>query len=307
MEEKVSVIIPNYNGRNLLSKTLPKIMENCSNCEIMVIDDASTDDSVQFIKKNFKKVHLLINSKNLGFSKSVNIGAEKATGNLLLLLNSDVSPRADFLKKALQLFSKNPKRTFGVGLADYSHEGNKVIIRGRGGAKFIRGFVNHFALTPKSDETLWVSGGSSLIDREKFLNLGGFDPIYAPFYWEDVDLCYRAQKAGFLCFFNADSKVDHYHEEGAIKKTKSEFFIKSVAYKNQFIFVWKNTEDYLWVVLHFIWLPFHFARALVKGDTAFFVGFFWALTKIPQLILRSESQGYTPITDREVLKKFEKP
>lgn len=306
MEEKVSVIIPNYNGRQLLEKNLPDVIENCPESEIIVVDDASTDDSTSFIKKNFKKVKLLVNSKNVGFSKTVNQGVENAKSKYVLLLNSDVSPRKDFLKNAIETFSKEAEKTFAVGLADYSHEGSKIVVRGRGGAIFKRGFINHFTLPPKSGETLWVSGGSSLIDRRKYLELGGFDPIFAPFYWEDIDLSYRARKKGYLCFFSENSKVDHYHEEGAIKKTKTEFFIKSTSYKNQFLFVWKNIEDYWLVTLHLLWLPYHLTKALISGNTAFFAGFLWALTKIPQLVLSSNFEAHSLLSDKEVLKQFEK-
>ncbi|MDP2633100.1 MAG: glycosyltransferase family 2 protein [Candidatus Curtissbacteria bacterium] len=306
MEEKISVIIPNYNGRELLAKNLPKVLENCPGCEVIVVDDASNDDSVAYIKKNYKRVKLLVNSKNAGFAKTVNCGVEKATGQYVLLLNSDVAPQKGFLQSAMESFSKESQKTFAVGLSDFSHEEGKIIVRGRGGAKFIRGFINHYALPPKSGETLWVSGGSSLIDRQKFLELGGFDSIFAPFYWEDIDLSYRARKKGYLCFFDENSKVDHFHQEGAIKKSSSGFRIKSISYKNQFLFVWKNIEDYWWITLHLLWLPYHFARALINRDFAFFTGFLWALTKIPQLVLSSNFEVHSSLSDREVLKKFEK-
>lgn len=305
MEEKISVIIPNFNGRQLLEKNLPRVIENCPDSEIIVVDDASTDDSTAFVKKNYKKVKLLVNTKNVGFSKTVNRGVEKATGQYILLLNSDVAPQKGFLQSAMKSFDKGSLKTFAVGFADYSHEGAKIIVRGRGGAAFKRGFINHYALPPKNGETLWVSGGSSLIDRQKYLELGGFDSIFAPFYWEDIDLCYRAQKAKYLCFFDENSKVDHFHQEGAIKKSNSGFRIKSVAYKNQFLFVWKNIEDYWWITLHLLWLPYHFARALYSRDFAFFAGFFWAVLKIPQLIFYGTIVKYQ-LSDKEVLKQFEK-
>ena len=310
MAHKVSVIIPNYNGKNLLAQNLPKVIKNCPDCEIIVVDDGSTDDSVALVRKKFKKVKVIANKKNLGFAKSVNIGTKASSADFILLLNTDVAPQANFLKFALEHFNNQNSggsALFAVALADQSHEREQVVVRGRGGAKFTRGFLNHFALNSESGQTFWVSGGSGLFDKTKFLELDGFDPVFAPFYWEDIDLSYRARKQGYRCFFDSHAKVDHYHEEGAIKKTHSPSYIKTVAYKNQFLFVWKNISDYLMLTLHLLWLPYHFAKALISMDTAFFAGFFWALIHLLVLIFNYDlrSANYQ-LSDREVLAGFEK-
>ena len=307
MAQKISVVIPNFNGYDLLAKNLPSILKHCPNCQIVVVDDASTDDSVNFINKNFKKIKLIQLPKNKGFAHAANIGVKAADGNLVLLLNSDVVPRVNFLKTALPHFDDD--KVFSVGLADLSHEKGKIVTRGRGGGVFERGFLKHFALTAESGETLWVSGGSGVFDKKKFLELGGFDEHFAPFYWEDIDLSFRAWKKGYLCLFEPNSKVNHFHQEGAIKKSKSDFYIRSVSYKNQFLFVWKNIPDPFWLIQHLAWFPYHFAKAVITFDLAFFTGFLWALSQIPQLVLNypnTELSNYQ-LTDREVLGKFAKP
>lgn len=307
MAEKISVVIPSYNGKNLLSKNLPLVLKNCPGCEIIVVDDASTDGSASFVKENFKNVKLIEQTVNIGFANAVNTGVENASGDLVLLLNSDVSPRPNFLERAIKHFEKDKDKLFAVGLADYSHEGDKFVVRGRGGAKFRKGFLSHFKAESKPGETLWVSGGSSLVDKNKFLELGGFDPVYAPFYWEDIDLCWRAQKSDYICLFEPESHVDHFHEEGAIKKNYSKFFIKTISYRNQFIFVWKNISDTIYLLGHILWLPYHFAKSLITLDIAFIVGFFWALSKIPHLIFNDQLQTTNyQLSDREVLNKFAK-
>src|SRR3990167_2573571 len=117
MAKKVSVIIPNYNGEELLSHNLPKVIKYCKGCEIIVVDDASNDNSVKLIKKSYRNIKLIKNSKNLGFARSINMGVESASGDLVLLLNTDVSPRKNFLKNALKLFKNS--NLFAVALADY--------------------------------------------------------------------------------------------------------------------------------------------------------------------------------------------
>ena len=315
MAKKISVIIPNFNGKELLAKNLPDVIKNCPNCQIIVVDDGSDDESVEFLKKNFREIEVIESKKNEGFAKTVNLGAQKARGDYLLLLNTDVSTKPGFLQKALDHFEKNKtNKIFAVGLCDISHEKGKTVKRGKGSAEFIKGFIIHSAAPIKSGETFWVSGGSGLFDRCKFLELGGFDPAFAPFYWEDIDLSYRAQKSGLVCIFEPQSQVDHYHMQGSIRKNKSDFFIKTVSYKNQFLFVWKNIEDYFLILLHLLWQPYHFAKALLNLDLPFFVGFLWATVKIPSLIINSSLTRpersrrithHSSLSDREVLSKFD--
>ncbi len=303
MEKKISIIIPNYNGSSLLEKNLPQVIKCCPNAQIIVVDDASTDDSTTLLKSKFKLITLLSLNKNRGFAWAANYGVQEAANDIVLLLNTDVTPRHNFLKNVLPYFIN--ENVFAVALADYSHESGSIIVRGRGGANFKKGFLNHFELKIEKAETLWVSGGSGVYDRKKFLELGGFDTTFAPFYWEDIDLSYRAQKSGFVCHFEPSAKVDHYHAEGAIKKNKSEFLIKTSSYKNQFIFVWKNISDYSMLIAHILWLPIHMVKELIKLDVPFFIGLLWAITKIPSLILNA-SYNNQKFTDKEVLSKFEK-
>ena len=305
MAKKISVVIPNYNGEDLLKKTLPQVIENCPDCEIIVVDDASTDNSVSLLH-NYKKVKVIKLSKNLGFVGAVNTGVKSAGGEYVLLLNSDVSPRKNFLSPLISDISASPN-IFAVGIKDVSHEKGKIFFKGRGGARFKKGFVNHFPLPTEKGETLWVSGGSGLFKKSEFLELGGFDNIYAPFYWEDIDLCYRARKKGFICLFEPDSVVDHFHEEGAIKKHNKDFYIKTISYKNQFICVWHNITDYQLLSQHLLWLPYHFINACAKKDWALFIGFFKASLQIPRLVLNYQlSESKFTVSDKEIFKKFEK-
>lgn len=301
--EKISIVIPNYNGADLLRKNLPTVIKYCPGSEIIVVDDGSVDNSVTLLHKRFKKVKVIRLRKNMGFANAANVGVKEAKSKIILLINTDVIPRKNFLKPALKYF--NDEKTFAVGLEDQSHENGKIIPRGRGSAMFKKGFVEHFAAIPQRGITFWTSGGSSLFNREKFLKLGGFDTTYKPFYWEDIDLGFRAWRSGYNCYFEPLAKVDHFHEEGAIKKNSSNFFIRTVSYKNQFLFVWKNIKSYDFSLLHLIWLPYHFAKATTKADLTFFYGFALALFSLPNL-LKTLSKDQFIISEREVFKIFEK-
>ena len=303
MVKKISVIIPNFNGKILLAQNLPKVIKNCPNCEIIVVDDASSDDSVKYVTKNFPRIRIIKNGQNLGFAKTANRGVEAASGSLVALINSDVAPRKNSVTLVSSYF--DDPDVFAVGLCDLSHEKNKIIKRGRGGAKFKHGFVEHFATTIKKGDTFWVSGGSGVFDRQKFLDLGGFDPIFAPFYWEDIDLSFRAWRKGYKCIFEPDAQVDHFHEKGAIKKSSSSFFIKVVVYRNQFLFGWKNIDNYFLIIQHVLWLPYHIIRAAASFDFAFHLGLLWAIARSWRLVIDSLSDDIqNKISEIELFRKF---
>ena len=303
MVKKISVIIPNYNGKNLLAENLPKVIKNCPNCEIIIVDDASSDDSVKYVTKNFPEIKIIINGRNLGFAKTANRGVKESKGELVALINSDVAPRKNSVISVIPYF-EDPD-VFAVGLCDLSHERNRIVKRGRGGAKFNRGFVEHFAISVKKGETFWVSGGSGIFDRRKFLELGGFDSIFAPFYWEDIDLSFRAWRKGYKCIFEPDAQADHFHEKGAIKKSSSPFFIKVVAYRNQFLFVWKNIDNYFLIIQHILWLPYHIIRAALSFDFAFHLGLLWAIARSWRLVFDSRvNENPSEVSENEIFNRF---
>lgn len=288
----ISIIIPNYNGEELLGKNLPKVLEaveyyqkkSSAGIEIIVVDDGSTDSSESVISNfQFKISNLkfIKNEKNLGFAPTVNHGVKEAKGEIIILLNTDVAPNRDFLEPLLSNFKD--EKMFAVGCMDKSIEKSKIVLRGRGIGHFQRGFLIHERGEVNKSDTLWVSGGSGAFRKTIWDKLGGFNELYAPFYWEDIDLSYRALKSGYKILFEPKSIVVHEHEKGIIKNTYSSFKVKTVSYRNQFIFMWSNITDIDLRLKHIFWLPYHFLKALTKGDMAFFVGFTKALILFPRI------------------------
>ena len=297
---KIDIVIPNYNGTNLIKKNLPVLISCIKKYEvgeIIIVDDFSKsqefDELQSFVKKTKNgsdvKIKLLRNDKNLGFSSTVDHGVLQASAEYIVLLNTDVTPEKNFLDKAIFDLDRNPD-LFGVGMLDKSVEGGKIVLRGRGIASWKRGFVVHSRGEVDKTDTFWISGGSSIVRRELFVKLGGFDTLYNPFYWEDIDLSYRARKSGYNLEFNPASIVEHRHEEGAIKKYYKPSRIKKIAYRNQFIFVWKNITDTNLFISHFVWLPFHFTKAIISLDFAYLHGFLLALAVLPDIIKKRNMQ-----------------
>jgi GT2 family glycosyltransferase len=298
---KVSIVIPNYNGQASLSKNISQVLKTGAD-EIVVVDDGSDDRSVEYLKKNFPQLKIIQNQKNMGFSSTVNRGVEEALGEVVVLLNTDVMPQPSFLKPLIGHF--NDPDLFAAGCLDRSVEDGTVILRGRGLARWSRGFLNHKRGEVDKTDTFWVAGGSGAFRKKIWQSLEGLDSLFNPFYWEDIDLSYRAQKAGYKILFEPVSQVNHLHEQGAIRKKFSPFFIKTISYRNQFFFVWKNISDKNLIISHLLWLPYHFLTALLRLDFAFFLGFLMATVKLP-LVLSSRQKVLTSfkMTDEEILGK----
>lgn len=305
-KKKVSIVIPNYNGEKLLEKNLPKVIAVAKkyndSTEIIIVDDGSCDKSREVVKKYFPQVKLIAKEKNEGFSSACNEGVRCANGEIVVLLNTDIYPQEYFLDFLVKDFSD--KDVFAVGCLDKSWENDREVLRGRGIGWFKKGFLVHARGEVDKTNTLWVSGGSSAHNRKKWLALGGFDELYNPFYWEDIDLSFRAQKRGWKVLFEAKSVVHHHHQEGAIKNKYTKERIKTIAYRNQFIFVWKNITDIKFILEHILWLPYYLVKAVVSKDFAFIKGFLLAVVTLPQVLVKKWRHGDGILSDREIIAAY---
>ena len=294
----VSIVIPNWNGVYLMEKHLQGVIDAAPEAEIIIADDLSSDGSVEYIQKNFPRAMLVEGTKREGFAANVNRGVAKATGDIVVLLNTDVEPEESFLPPLIKHFQN--KDVFAVGCMDKSWEHGKAMLRGRGIASWEKGFYVHKRGEIDESDTAWVSGGSGAFRRSMWEKLGGMDTLYNPFYWEDIDLSYRARKAGWKTVFEPKSIVNHYHEEGTIKREFSPTDVKRIVYRNQFIFIWKNVTDTRILLSHVFWTPIRLLQAVSRNDLIMIQGFFWAMKFIgPILRKRSKQKKLYKRTDNE--------
>lgn len=305
----LSIVIPNYNGEDLLKKNLHKVLDEIKTyrrgkCEVIVIDDGSKDNSTRVLKEIKNKNRILDfyeNEKNLGFSSTVNLGVKKSIGEIIILLNTDVFPEKNFLDALIPHFKD--ESVFAVGCMDKSIENDNIALRGRGIGEWKRGFLMHRRGEIDKTDTFWVSGGSSAFRKSIWEKLGGLEELYNPFYWEDIDISYRAQKSGYKILFEPKSVVVHEHEKGTINNLYSSKKIKSISYRNEFIFIWLNITDLDLQFSHLIWLPYHLTKAILRLDMALVRGFIGALIYLPKIIKSSIKYKKLFIKkDKEVIK-----
>jgi len=277
--KSVSVVIPNYKKYPLL-KYLPTVIKTCPKAEIIVVDDASPDDTVKILKKKFPQVKLVVNQTNQRFAVSCNNGFKAAQGDVVVLINSDVAPKKGFLKPLLKHFKD--EQVFAVSCLEIETKNGKKQISGKNQCQFKRGFLIHSAAKitnlRKTTKNCWAPGGSMACHREKYLAIGGMDPLYKPAYWEDIDLSWRArEKHGWKILFEPKAQVYHNHETTNISvfgKKKMEL----MARRNQFLFVWKNIRGRQ-LLEHFLWLPYHLTFTSLRTQGVFLIALFQALAK----------------------------
>lgn len=280
-QPKVSVVIPTYNGVALLKKHLPFVFDAVRNGdEVVIIDDASSDESVEWCYEQFhcrtqsiklgkrkqligvgkfqqgsKVVRVVVsaNAVNQRFAKSCNTAVLLAKNPLIFLLNNDVRPEKEVLSVLVPYFMKDDS-IFAVGCLEKNpFDTSKV--SGKNVLFFARGmFIHNRASDMKTGETAWVSGGSGLFNREKWLDLGGFDIDFYPAYWEDVDLSYRARQKGWKVLFDERAVVHHHHET-----TNSTVFgekkIQEMSWSSAHTFV-KKHASLAQKLQHIAWMPF---------------------------------------------------
>lgn len=296
---KFSIVIPNYNGSKLLHKNLPRVIEASEDTQIIVVDDASSDDSVKMLRNEFPNIEILVNTNNMRFARTCNRGVAAATGDVVVLLNTDVWPEKNFLTP-LKIHFNHPS-TFAVGCMELVDAGS----RGKSTGKFERGLLIHRAAADRDrGPTLWAFGGSAAFSRTKWIALGGMDHLFRPAYWEDIDLSYRAWKRGWQVVFEPESRV-HHEPESTNVSAFGRARIRRIASKNQLLFVWKDIHEPALVKQHLVWLPLRLASSFFKGDGAFLWGFIHALRQLPEALqARSVEKKLSTVTDEDVFRRM---
>jgi O-antigen biosynthesis protein len=307
-----SIVIPNWNGRDLLKKYLPSVLaaaDRCPGSEVIVVDNGSTDGSAQYILENHPTVRVIALPENLGFGGGSNEGFAHAKRDIVVLLNSDMRVERDFLRPLLDAFGD--EHTFAASCQIFFSDPAKL----REETGLTEGWWQQGSLRVRhrTDEAMrdpypcfYGGGGSCAFDRRKFLELGGFDSLLAPFYLEDTDLGYMAWKRGWKVLYQPASVVFHEHR-GTIGRRFNDAYIQSVLKKNFVLFVWKNIHDWKRLGSHFF---FTWAGALLSwlaGDSparSNFYGIARAAIQLPgALRSRARARALAYISDTEAFRR----
>lgn len=297
---KLSIVIPVYKNKELLITNLKHNYLYLKSHEIIIVDDASEAGIKTAVKESFPDITFIEHIVNTGFSQTVNDGVTKSSGQFIFLLNSDVKLRDNSFEKAIAHLEKD-KTLFAVSFAQIEKDQRIV---GKNSIYFSYGLFQHKKASNLSQGlNAWAEGGASIIRASYFKALDGFDTLYAPFYWEDIDLSYRAYKRGWKVLFDPAILVEHHHES-TIGKYFAKKTISTIAFRNQFIFIWKNITDGKLLLFHMLFLPILLMR-LLFGQSELLFSFFHAIGKLHHIIKkRNDEIAKQKVSDKEVLQFF---
>lgn len=245
---KIAVVILNWNGKALLEKFLPSVIRHSTEAAIYVADNASTDDSVIFLKNNYPEVKLILNKENGGYAKGYNDALKTLDEDIYVLLNSDVEVTPGWLNPIIEVF-KNDSEVAAAQpkILDFNRRDYFEYAGAAGG------FIDKYAIpycrgrifkTLEKDEgqyddtaeIFWASGACLFVRAVDFHKIGGFDEDYFA-HQEEIDLCWRLKSSGKKILAVGSSKV--YHVGGATLDAASakKTFLN---YRNSLFNLYKN-------------------------------------------------------------------
>lgn len=307
---EVSLLVRNYNGIKFLQEYMSSIVDaaEASNyrTEVIVVDDGSTDGSVLYLLKNWSNVRVIAMPNNTGHAPAANKGVAESKGEVVIALDNDVRVDKNFVDPLISHFT-NPN-VFAVNSKiilprlENINESVKTVNIHHGMLYF--GCVQN---PPEySVPILYATACAVAYRKSIFLNLGGFDTLYPPLYWDDTDLSYRARKRGYEVLYEPASRVEHWYG-GSIDPAKKRQTERR-KWENYFLFFWKNITDEHLIRSHILYLPLVLAKSAITGDINRVAGFFAALKQFKRVRQERDIEKATAIvSDTEILGRFADP
>ena len=217
---KVAILVLNYNGKALLSTYLGSVVRHKEEAEVWVVDNGSTDDSLDLVKKNFPEVKVLVLDNNFGYAKGYNLAVSKIDADLYCFLNNDVRVNSDWVTPMRQLF--NTQQHLGFAQPKIVSDQNKSFFEYAGAAggrldlfgfPYCRGrYLYHCEKDQGQYDNLekvtWASGAAFWVRKTAFTQLGGFDERFF-MHFEEIDLCLRGKAMGWITMCHGNVYVAH--------------------------------------------------------------------------------------------------
>lgn len=219
---KVAVVILNYNGRKFLEQFLPNVIAQCDPAlaEVVVADNASTDDSVAFMRERFPEVRLIENGSNGGFSTGYNLALQQIEAQYYVLLNSDIEVTPHWIEPVIELMDSDPKIAACQPKILSYYQKEKFEYAGacggfidKYGYPFCRGRVFQHLENDEGQydarmEVFWATGACMFVRADLYHQIGGLDDSFFA-HMEEIDLCWRLKNAGYKVYCCPQSEVYH--------------------------------------------------------------------------------------------------
>jgi GT2 family glycosyltransferase len=289
----VSIVIPNFNGEPIIDRALEAACAAAraypGQCEVLVVDDASTDGSVGVILERHPEVALVRHEVNAGFADAVHSGVAHAAHDVLILLNSDVIPSPEFIAPLVapltdeKVFATSPLVLDAAGNPAFVSWPRYKLARGKlKSCPWTLDDVRQYQAEGRPLNALYASGGSMAVRRDRFRKLGGFLAIYKPFYSEDRDLGTRAWMCGWATRFVPESKVMH-ASGGTIKRFFQARQVRITRIRNRLIYLALYTAPRDLVLSHLPWILLRTLTRLANMDSTMLLGLAQALGRAREI------------------------
>ncbi|MEZ4803548.1 MAG: glycosyltransferase family 2 protein [Gelidibacter sp.] len=266
---KIAVVILNWNGKNLLETFLPSVVAHSQDAKVYIADNASTDDSVAFVKTHFPSIQIIQNAGNFGYAKGYNEALKHIDADVFCLLNSDVEVTQNWLSPIIETFQTEPKTAIiQPKLLDYHHKNQFEYAGAAGGFIDMYGYpycrgrifdhIEEDTGQYNDNATIfWASGACLFIRSNVFNKLDGLDEAFFA-HFEEIDICWRAFNSGYNIKYVGASRV--YHVGGAtLKNTNPKKTYLN--FRNSLFAITKNAKGNLFLIL--------LIRMLLDGLAAF--------------------------------------
>ena len=245
---KVAIVILNWNGKSFLEKFLPVVLKHSSIAQIIVADNNSTDDSVELLKIYFPQVVVIVNPSNEGFSKGYNTALKQVKTEYYVLLNSDVEVTENWIEPVIELLDSNKKiAACQPKILDYNNKTKFEYAGASGGFidkygyPFCRGRIFNELEEDNGQyntikEVFWATGACMFVRAEAFWKVGGFDNDYFA-HMEEIDVCWRMKNVGYQIYVEPKSLVYHVGGGTLNKLSPKKTFLN---FRNNLITLTKN-------------------------------------------------------------------
>ncbi len=245
---KVAVVILNWNGRKFLEKFLPSVVEYSSGAEIIIADNDSKDDSVEFLKKNYPNLRIILNEENGGYAKGYNDALAKVEAEYYVLLNSDIEVTPNWVMPVIEVMdgdksiaAAQPKLLAYAQKDEFEYAGAAGGFIDKYGYPFCQGRVfghleKDLGQYEEVREIFWASGAAMFVRAEKYWEVGGLDEDFFA-HMEEIDLCWRMKNSGYKIMYVPTAKIYHVGGGTLPKGTARKTYLN---FRNNFSLLYKN-------------------------------------------------------------------
>jgi GT2 family glycosyltransferase len=313
---KVAIVILNWNGKNFLQQFLPSVVQSTyTNYEVIVADNASTDDSIVFLQSHYPAIRIIKLTQNWGFAGGYNKALKQVEADYYILLNSDVEVTPGWVEPMVQLLEKDPSIAACQPKLLAYHQKNRFEYAGAAGGwldkygyPFSKGRIFDICEEDKgqydqSEPIFWASGAALFIRSSVFHAMQGFDEYFFA-HQEEIDLCWRIQLAGHKIYSCPDAVVYHVGGGTLPKGNSRKTFLN---FRNNLIMLAKNLPLHkkIWII------PYRFSldgvtawRGLLTGDAGYFVAIVKAHLGFIKWLLFDRSKSVFPASRTGLLRGY---